>query len=239
MHLVGMVGFLSADFSKAMAWNCQNCGLLGFTGSAGATLPQLNREHRSVPHRPRRPAGGANAARGAGVPAQTPCLQGAEPSLLLRTPPAGAAVATRTSEEDSSVLLLLRTYPAGAVVSTGTPGEDPDSSSSAPTWETPLFLQGHLGTVPREDPASSSSGATGEAVASGPPELPEERYFRTTGGTHIHQETVSNSVCAERWCLQRMHVPTPDQLPSEVPEAARSFIFLTAASCQLGVIYWW
>nr|XP_021529146.1 uncharacterized protein LOC110568825 isoform X3 [Aotus nancymaae] len=68
---------------------------------------------------------------------------------------------------------------------------------------------------------------------------PLHTYFRTARQGCTSTKKLSKSVCAELWRHQRAREHTPDQLPCEVPEAARRFDFLGAAqeSCQLSVVH--
>ncbi|XP_058284086.1 zinc finger protein 583-like [Hylobates moloch] len=90
-------------------------------------------------------------------------------------------------------LLLVRTDSGDATVSIGTPG---DWGQGRPS----LFLL-------------SCSGTTEEAVASWPPRLPEERYFRTARRERTSAEKLSKSVCAEPWRHQRARDPAPTNFP--------------------------
>ncbi|XP_074237697.1 ATP-binding cassette sub-family C member 6-like isoform X5 [Saimiri boliviensis] len=59
-------------------------------------------------------------------------------------------------------------------------------------------------------------------------------YFRTARRGCTSAEKLSKSICAELWCHQRAHEPTPDQLPSEVPE---DFLGAARRWCQLSLVH--
>ncbi|XP_074250299.1 phospholipid phosphatase 2-like isoform X1 [Saimiri boliviensis] len=63
----------------------------------------------------------------------------------------------------------------------------------------------------------------------------EARYFRTARRGCTSAEKLSKSICAELCRHQRAHEPTPDQLPSEVPE---DFLGAGRRWCQLSLVHW-